>query len=96
MSLFKKFVQKFTGKSEEPTNEITSEAFTPELINEAKPVEIFVPKELPKDDIWTQPIIREIQDSDWDELSNELLQSDLGRELTNQLIEAGKKSKDKK
>ena len=94
MSLFKKFVQKFTGKSEEETPEVN----TPEVaipVEVVKPLETFVPKELPKDDIWTQPIVREIKDSDWDELSAELLQSDLGRELTNQLIEAGKKSKDK-
>ena len=69
MSLFKKFVQKFTGKSEAETPEV----ITPEV---ATPVEVFAPKELPKDDIWTQPIVREIKDSDWDELSNELLQSD--------------------
>lgn len=95
MSLFKKFVNKFTGKSEEPTQEtVTVEAVTA-TVAEVKPVEVFVPKELPKDDIWSQPIVREIKDSDWDELSAELLQSDLGRELTNQLIEAGKRSKDK-
>ena len=34
------------------------------------------------------------KDSDWDELSQELLQSDLGRELTNDLVTAGKKSKE--
>lgn len=33
-------------------------------------------------------------ESDWDELTKELLQSDLGRELTNELIAAGKKSKE--
>jgi fused signal recognition particle receptor len=101
MSLFKKFVQKFTGKSEEETLEVISPEAIPAVSLEAKPIEVakpveaFIPKELPKDDIWAQPIVREIKESDWDELSNELLQSDLGRELTNQLIEAGKKSKDK-
>lgn len=86
MSLFKKFVQKFTSKSEEVIAEATPET---------KNLEIFVLKELPKDELWTQPIIREIKDSDWEELNNELLQSDLGRELSSQLIEACKKSKDK-
>ena len=99
MSLFKKFVQKFTGKSEEQTPEVITPEVAPtailEIAQEPKPVEVFLPKELSKDDIWTQPIVREIKDSDWDELSNELLQSDLGRDLTNQLIAAGKKSKDK-
>ncbi|MFM8621296.1 MAG: signal recognition particle-docking protein FtsY [Candidatus Nanopelagicaceae bacterium] len=52
-------------------------------------------KEHPKDDIWSQPILREIKDSDWDELATDLLQSDLGRELTNEVIAAGKKSKEK-
>lgn len=78
MSLFKKFVDKFTGKSES-----------------AAPIQEIELKELPKDDIWSKPILLEIRDSDWDELSAELLQSDLGRELTNQLIEAGKRSKEK-
>lgn len=32
-------------------------------------------------------------DADWDELSQDLLQSDLGRELTNELISSGRKSK---
>ena len=77
MSLFKKFAEKFTKKTEDA---------------EAEVIEV---KELPKDDIWAQPIVREIKDSDWDELSAELLQSDLGRELTNELITAGKRSKEK-
>ena len=77
MSLFKKFAERFTKKTEAA---------------EAEVIEI---KELPKDDIWAQPIVREIKDSDWDELSAELLQSDLGRELTNELITAGKRSKEK-
>jgi fused signal recognition particle receptor len=80
MSLFKKFVNKFTNKNEENTTAVTPE------------VEI---KELPKDDIWSQPIVREIKDSDWDELATDLLQSDLGRELTAELIAAGKRSKEK-
>ena len=33
-----------------------------------------------------------VKDSDWDELTQELLQSDLGRELTTELVAAGKKS----
>ncbi len=49
MSLFKKFVDKFTNKSET-----------------AAPI-----KEI------------EIKESDWDELTTDLIQSDLGRELTN-------------
>ena len=77
MSLFKKFAEKFTKKTE------------------AVEAEVIEVKELPKDDIWAQPIVREIKDSDWDELSTELLQSDLGRELTNELITAGKRSKEK-
>lgn len=89
MSLFKKFVNKFTSKSETP--EVTE---APEQV-QSKVVEVVEIKELPKDDIWSQPIVREIKDSDWDELATELLQSDLGRELTNELVAAGKKSKDK-
>ena len=89
MSLFKKFVNKFTSKSETP--EVTE---SPEQV-QSKVVEVVEIKELPKDDIWSQPIVREIKDSDWDELATELLQSDLGRELTNELVAAGKKSKDK-
>ena len=77
MSLFKKFAEKFTKRTE------------------AAEAEVIEVKELPKDDIWAQPIVREIKDSDWDELSAELLQSDLGRELTNELITAGKRSKEK-
>ncbi len=80
MSLFKKFVNKFTNKNEDETPAVT------------QAVEI---KELPKDDIWSKPIVREIKDSDWDELTNELIQSDLGRELTAELVAAGKRSKDK-
>ncbi|MGI9226846.1 MAG: signal recognition particle-docking protein FtsY [Candidatus Nanopelagicaceae bacterium] len=80
MSLFKKFVNKFTGKNEEEA---------PAVIHE---IEI---RELPKDDLWSQPIVREIKDSDWDELAAELIQSDLGRELTNELVAAGKRSKEK-
>ena len=80
MSLFKKFVNKFTGKNEEEA---------PAVIQE---IEI---RELPKDDLWSQPIVREIKDSDWDELAAELIQSDLGRELTNELVAAGKRSKEK-
>lgn len=77
MSLFKKFAEKFTKKSEAiQTDEIEV-------------------KELPKDDVWSQPVVREIKDSDWDDLSTELIQSDLGRELTNELIAAGKRSKEK-
>ena len=76
MSLFKKFAEKFTKKTE------------------AAQAEVIEVKELPKDDIWAQPIVREIKDSDWEELSTELLQSDLGRELTTELIEAGKRSKE--
>lgn len=34
-----------------------------------------------------------VKDADWEELKQELLSSDLGRELTNDLIAAGKKSK---
>lgn len=96
MSLFKKFVNKFTSKSETPEVE-NSEPTAVEVIelDVAKPVATFEIKELPKDDIWSQPIVREIKDSDWQELEVELLQSDLGRELTNELIAAGKKSKDK-
>lgn len=41
------------------------------------------------------PFLRQIKDSDWDELTSDLLQTDLGRELTNQLVAAGKKSKEK-
>lgn len=37
----------------------------------------------------------EIKDSDWDELTTELIESDLGRELTNELVAAGKRSKEK-
>jgi fused signal recognition particle receptor len=80
MSLFKKFVNKFTGKNEEEA---------PAVIHE---IEI---RELPKDDLWSQPIVREIKDSDWEELAAELIQSDLGRELTNELVAAGKRSKEK-
>ena len=93
MSLFKKFVNKFTSKSDTPEVAIP-EPTTVEVV-ESKPVTTFEIKELPKDDVWSQPIVREIKDSDWDELATELLQSDLGRELTNELIAAGKKSKDK-
>jgi fused signal recognition particle receptor len=99
MSLFKKFVNKFTSKSD--TSEIEKSEPTPNEVAEVvevvepKSVATFEIKELPKDDLWSQPIIREIKDSDWDELATELLQSDLGRELTNELIAAGKKSKDK-
>ena len=93
MSLFKKFVNKFTSKSDSPEVEISEPA--PIEVFETKPVATFEIKELPKDDLWSQPIVREIKDSDWDELAAELLQSDLGRELTNELISAGKKSKDK-
>jgi fused signal recognition particle receptor len=99
MSLFKKFVNKFTSKSD--TTEIEKSEPTPNEVAEVvevvepKSVATFEIKELPKDDLWSQPIIREIKDSDWDELATELLQSDLGRELTNELIAAGKKSKDK-
>ena len=35
-----------------------------------------------------------VKDSDWDELNQELIQSDLGRELTEQIIAAGKRSKE--
>lgn len=80
MSLFKKFVNKFTGKNEEEA---------PVVIQE---IEI---RELPKDDLWSKPLVREIKDSDWDELAAELIQSDLGRELTNELVAAGKRSKEK-
>jgi fused signal recognition particle receptor len=38
--------------------------------------------------------IFEVKNSDWEELTTELLQSDLGRELTNELIAAGKRSKE--
>lgn len=38
--------------------------------------------------------IFEVKNSDWEELTTELLQSDLGRELTNDLIAAGKRSKE--
>jgi len=89
MSLFKKFVNKFTSKSETPEVPEAPEQVQPKV------VEVVEIKELPKDDIWSQPIVREIKDSDWDELATELLQSDLGRELTNELVAAGKKSKDK-
>ena len=89
MSLFKKFVNKFTSKSEAP------EVLELPIQEQPKVVEVVEIKELPKDDIWSQPIVREIKDSDWDELATELLQSDLGRELTNELVAAGKKSKDK-
>ncbi len=61
MSLFKKFIDKFTNKSEN-----------------AAPI-----KEI------------EIKESDWDELTTDLIQSDLGRELTNELVAAGKRSKEK-
>ena len=61
MSLFKKFVDKFTNKSEN-----------------AAPI-----KEI------------EIKESDWDELTTDLIQSDLGRELTNELVATGKRSKEK-
>ena len=77
MSLFKKFAERFTKKTE------------------AAEAEVIEVKELPKDDFWAQPIVREIKDADWDDLSTELLQSDLGRELTNELITAGKRSKEK-
>ena len=90
MSLFKNFVNKFTSKTESPTQ---SEVVVEKKVS-VSPVNFEV-KELPKDDIWAQPIVREIRDSDWEELGNDLLQSDLGRELTVQLIEAGRKSKDK-
>ena len=90
MSLFKKFVNKFTSKTETPAQ---SEVAVEKNVS-VSPVNFEV-KELPKDDIWAQPIVREIRDSDWEELSNDLLQSDLGRELTAQLIEAGRKSEDK-
>lgn len=60
MSLFKRFVDKFTNKSESSAAEVV-----------------------------------EIREKDWEELSNELLQSDLGRELTNELIASGKKSKER-
>lgn len=93
MSLFKKFVNKFTSKSDTP--EVANLEPTTVEVVELKPVTTFEIKELPKDDVWSQPIVREIKDSDWDELATELLQSDLGRELTNELIAAGKKSKDK-
>jgi fused signal recognition particle receptor len=93
MSLFKKFVNKFTSKSD--TTEVEKSEPKPIEVIEPKPVATFEIKELPKDDLWSQPIVREIKDSDWDELATELLQSDLGRELTNELIAAGKKSKDK-
>ena len=89
MSLFKKFVNKFTSKSEAP------EVLELPIQEQPKVVEVVEIKELPKDDIWSQPIVREIKESDWDELASELLQSDLGRELTNELVAAGKKSKDK-
>ena len=78
MSLFKKFVDKFTNKSET-----------------AAPIQEIEIKALPKDDIWSKPISLEIKDSDWDELASDLIQSDLGRELTSELIEAGKRSKEK-
>ncbi len=78
MSLFKKFVDKFTNKSET-----------------AAPIQEIEIKELPKDDIWSKPISLEIKDSDWDELASDLIQSDLGRELTSELIAAGKRSKEK-
>ena len=78
MSLFKKFVDKFTNKSET-----------------AAPIQEIEIKALPKDDIWSKPITLEIKDSDWDELASDLIQSDLGRELTSELIEAGKRSKEK-
>ncbi|MBU3642988.1 MAG: signal recognition particle-docking protein FtsY [Candidatus Nanopelagicaceae bacterium] len=78
MSLFKKFVDKFTNKSET-----------------AAPIQEIEIKELPKDDIWSKPISLEIKDSDWDELASDLIQSDLGRELSSELIEAGKRSKEK-
>jgi len=78
MSLFKKFVDKFTNKSET-----------------AAPIQEIEIKELPKDDIWSKPISLEIKDSDWDELASDLIQPDLGRELTSELIEAGKRSKEK-
>ena len=37
---------------------------------------------------------KSVNDSDWEDLSLELLQSDLGRELADELIAAGKKSKE--
>ena len=60
MSLFRKFAEKFTKKTEAPVAGVI-----------------------------------EIKAADWDELETDLLQSDLGRELTNELIAAGKRSKDK-
>ena len=77
MSLFRKFAEKFTKKSEAPV------------------AEVIETNELPKEEIWSKPLVSEIKNSDWDELTTELLQSDLGRELTNELITSGKRSKDK-
>ena len=95
MSLFKKFVNKFTSKPEVQTVEVEQEELEQNTVEQVATVQTFEIKELPKDDIWSQPILREIKDSDWDELQTELLQSDLGRELTSELIAAGKKSKEK-
>lgn len=93
MSLFRKFAEKFTKKSEAEAAPIAQSVVERE-VPPVKSNEVEI-KELPKDDIWSKPITREIQDSDWDELATELLQSDLGRELTTQLIEAGKRSKER-
>lgn len=60
MSLFRKFAEKFTKKTDAPVADAI-----------------------------------EIKDADWDELASDLLQSDLGRELTNELIAAGKRSKER-
>ena len=95
MSLFKKFVNKFTSKPEVQTVEVEQKELEQNTVEQVATVQTFEIKELPKDDIWSQPILREIKDSDWDELQTELLQSDLGRELTSELIAAGKKSKEK-
>lgn len=95
MSLFKKFVNKFTSKPEVQTVEVEPKELEQNTVEQVATVQTFEIKELPKDDIWSQPILREIKDSDWDELQTELLQSDLGRELTSELIAAGKKSKEK-
>ena len=95
MSLFKKFVNKFTSKPEVQTVEVEQKDLEQNTVEQVATVQTFAIKELPKDDIWSQPILREIKDSDWDELQTELLQSDLGRELTSELIAAGKKSKEK-
>ena len=95
MSLFRKFVNKFTSIPEVQTVEVEQEELEQNTVEQVATVQTFEIKELPKDDIWSQPILREIKDSDWDELQTELLQSDLGRELTSELIAAGKKSKEK-